>query len=243
MAELPNTDNIKSANIQRSQMYPYQAYQPRKEKKKFGFFIPHSIVFAFALAWTLLIVIGPYTLEPHTVEDLSGTSPGIENEEQTSKMNPIAKFIYSQGDRDCHQRKDRSFFLNDNQMPYCARCFAIYLGMAIGAGIATFYRVPFKTWWLLGLVPMVVDGTVQLFAHSGPFPTGYESTNLMRVLTGSLFGAVMCFALAKVMYDVHDMLEEVLEERKKKKIVQKEKVQNGKNEKENKEKEIKMRPS
>lgn len=237
MAESPNT---KSVNIAKNQI----PYQPRKEKKKFGFFIPHSIVFAYALIWTLLIIIAPFTMEPHTVEDLSGTSPAIENEDQTSKMNPIAKFIYSQGDRDCHQRKDRSFFLNDNQMPYCARCFAIYLGLAIGAGIATFYRVPFKTWWLIGLVPMAVDGTVQLFAHSGPFPTGYESTNLMRVLTGSLFGIVMAFALAKVLYDVHDILEEVLEERKKKKILARENLQKEKivNDKKG-EKEVKIPPS
>ncbi len=195
---------------------PSPYYRPRREKKKFGIFIPHTALFIFCFIYTLLIVVAPYTMPPHTVTDLSGYSPSIDNEDQTSKMNPLAQFIYSQGDRDCHQRADRSLFLNDNEMPYCARCFAIYLGMAIAAGIAMFYRVPFKAWWLAGLVPMIVDGTVQLFANSGPFPTGYESTNAMRVFTGVLFGAIMVFALAKVMYDVHDMIEEMLANRKEK---------------------------
>jgi uncharacterized membrane protein len=42
---------------------------------------------------------------------------------------PVGAFI-------CHQRPERSFFLNGQQMAVCARCMGLYTGAAVGATLA-----------------------------------------------------------------------------------------------------------
>ena len=42
---------------------------------------------------------------------------------------PLAAFI-------CHQRPERSFFLNGQQMAVCARCTGLYAGAAVAAPLA-----------------------------------------------------------------------------------------------------------
>ena len=61
----------------------------------------------------------------------------------------------------CHCRPERSFFWRGRQFPLCARCTGQLAGLL--------------------LLPMIADGTVQLL-------TRYESTNLRRLVTGTLFG-------------------------------------------------------
>src|SRR5215472_9797185 len=87
----------------------------------------------------------------------------------------------------CHQMPSRSFFILGYQMAYCERNTAIYLAMA-GAGLAYarlrargLAPLPWR-WYLLLILPMAVDGFTQLFGWR-------ESTWLLRIVTGSLFGA------------------------------------------------------
>lgn len=84
----------------------------------------------------------------------------------------------------CHCRADRSFFYTRNgrrhKAPICARCTGELVGFSISL-IRCFFGLP--SWWvcLILMIPMVVDGFVQLL-------TPYESTNPRRFVTGAGFG-------------------------------------------------------
>lgn len=165
------------------------------------------IIFSIALFWALGMIIAPLTLPPNSVTDLSpelkkgGGVGSIDNSEITKDMNPYAKFFYERGDMDCHTLKERSLFINGNQMPYCTRDAGLFFGLALGLGITLFIRFTIKIWWLiLGIVPLGVDGTIQLV-------TTYESNNILRLTTGGLAGVVITIALGWVLYDLSKALE------------------------------------
>lgn len=80
----------------------------------------------------------------------------------------------------CHCRPDRSFIIRHRRFPICARCTGELVGMLISL-VCCFFFFPPVWLGLLLMVPMVIDGFVQL-------KTSYESTNLRRFVTGSLFG-------------------------------------------------------
>jgi uncharacterized membrane protein len=154
------------------------------------------IIFLIVTIWTLGMIIAPLTLPSNSVGDLTGKVGPVDNEEITKDMNPYAQHYYSAGDVNCHTISERSFFINGNQMPFCARDVAIFFGLVIGLGIVLFIRFPIKVWWIIGgLVPIGLDGGIQLL-------TSYESNNLFRVLTGVLAGLVTTLALGFVIYDI-----------------------------------------
>jgi uncharacterized membrane protein len=86
----------------------------------------------------------------------------------------------------CHQMPSRSFFILGHQMPYCERNTAIYLSMAAAGLVYARLRphglrpLPWR-WYIVLILPMAVDGFTQLFGWR-------ESTWLLRVVTGTLFG-------------------------------------------------------
>jgi uncharacterized membrane protein len=47
-------------------------------------------------------------------------------------MDLLLAFIFSIGSVICHQRPERSFFLDGHQLPVCARCTGLYLSGALG---------------------------------------------------------------------------------------------------------------
>ena len=49
-----------------------------------------------------------------------------------SELNPYYAFVYAFGDLNCHQKFERSWTINGNQMPVCARDVGIFLGLALG---------------------------------------------------------------------------------------------------------------
>jgi uncharacterized membrane protein len=51
---------------------------------------------------------------------------------------PLCGFI-------CHQRPERSFFLEGSQLPICARCSGLYAGAAAAAPFALFIASPLNT--------------------------------------------------------------------------------------------------
>lgn len=81
----------------------------------------------------------------------------------------------------CHGRADRSFFLCGKQLPICARCTGELIGILIGIPIVFFTGRIRVSAMLLLMLPMVIDGFLQLL-------TLYESKNYKRLLTGILFG-------------------------------------------------------
>lgn len=147
------------------------------------------VVFAFTSLWAALVVTAPMMVPSGTLQDLSGVVGGHENEYQFEDLSPLPHAIYWFGDGECHQLASRSYFINDNQMPFCARDFGLFLGLAMGFGIASFYRPKINPLLLLlGLVPMGIDGGVQLI-------TSYESNNPLRLLTGAIAGLSMALLM------------------------------------------------
>tara|TARA_B100000767_G_scaffold275396_1_gene312159 strand:+ start:2991 stop:3749 length:759 start_codon:yes stop_codon:yes gene_type:complete len=126
------------------------------------------------------------------------------------ELDPYAAFIYGFGDLNCHNKAERSWEINGNQMPLCVRDVGIFLGLAIGGFV--FSRKGLNRWTLrdtylslvpekylggvyknnrrtmaiiaIGIIfvlPMAIDGFTQYF-------TSYESTAMMRLITGAPFG-------------------------------------------------------
>lgn len=118
----------------------------------------------------------------------------------------IASFTYAVGEFICHQRPDRSLKVSGNYLPLCVRCLGILVGMTMTFGYSLFVINPtgkffealnqflpprlreIQPSWLpvvligaMLMTPMTLDGLAQLI-------TGYESTNVKRIITGFLFG-------------------------------------------------------
>ncbi len=136
-----------------------------------------------------------------------------------SELDPYAALIYGFGDLNCHNKAERSWEVNGNQMPVCVRDVGIFLGLAIGGFI--FSRKGLNRWTLrdtflsifpdrytediyrnnrrtlaviivtvIFALPMALDGFSQLLIAS------YESTAFMRLLTGTPFGIFVGLFLA-----------------------------------------------
>ena len=131
---------------------------------------------------------------------------------------PLVAIVYMIGDINCHQKYDRSYEVNGNQTAICARDVGILLGFLAGAivwsryglnrysirdsflsilpdkWVAPLYRTDRRLiamWAIIiaGLAPTGIDGFTQLL-------TDYESTNIVRILTGSTMGAALAWLIA-----------------------------------------------
>lgn len=88
----------------------------------------------------------------------------------------------------CHCRDDRSFHYHGKKFPICARCTGELAGILICIPCSFFFLPPLPL-TVLAMLPMVVDGFLQL-------KTSYESTNPRRFVTGLLFGYALFALLA-----------------------------------------------
>lgn len=147
-----------------------------------------TIVLATFGILLLLLLISPYLVPPGKFQDLSGKVLSMDNQGQFSGINPVAWLVYSFGDFNCHQLKDRSFFLNDNEMPMCSRDTGVFIGLFFGALVMSAFSLTMrKRYLVIGLLPMLADGLLQAV-------TSYQSDNSIRVATGLLAGiAVVVF--------------------------------------------------
>ncbi len=196
------------------------------------------IVAAAVGAYLLLCFLVPLVLPEGTVPELSGRANALDYASQESwgnlnhgddaklghdqpsrgtfawsELNPFWGFVYAFGDLNCHQKHERSWEINGNQMPVCTRDIGIFIGLFIGAALFglrgvnrwtvrdTFLSVfpdeKIETLYLkdrrmvamllligIGVAPMGIDGFTQLL-------TGYESSNPVRVVTGLFSGLVI----------------------------------------------------
>ncbi len=171
---------------------------------KLTFNIVNFIIYLILVTWALILVIVPFGAEPNTIDfGDDGVTTFLEHSDEIEENtdNDFVESIYDSGDSMCHQKASRSLFVNGNQMPYCARDVALFWGFAIGVGVVTLVRIELKWWWLVGgLVPMGIDGGVQLF-------TDYESTNILRVITGGSAGIVTGFAIGVIVYELTEVVK------------------------------------
>ncbi len=148
------------------------------------------VMFVISALWLALVLVAPYLVPADTLTDLSGSVSVRDNADQFEDLGALPRAIYSIGDVECHQIASRSYFLNGNEMPFCARDLGLFVGLAAGLGVVTFYRYkinPFIA--LLGLVPIGIDGGLQLV-------TDYESNNALRLSTGIIAGVAMVLLIA-----------------------------------------------
>jgi uncharacterized membrane protein len=173
------------------------------------------IFLVLAAVHVIAIFTAPYTIPPNTVSGLDGNANMIDSFDRWNDLNPYARVVYLFGDFNCHQIESRSFFLNGNQMPVCARDTGMALGFLIGS-VLFLFTIPksnpfvmFLTPFLrekaaalknemaillaviIGIVfmsPMAVDGLVQT-------ASSYDSTNTIRFLTGLSFGWVLVLGM------------------------------------------------
>ena len=92
----------------------------------------------------------------------------------------------------CHCKDERSFHYKGRKFPICARCTGELVGIFVSLFSCFFFQLP--VWaCILIMIPLIVDGTVQMF-------TKYESTNFRRFVTGFLFGygLFMLFAISMI---------------------------------------------
>ena len=148
------------------------------------------VAFVISSLWLALVVASPFMVSRNTLEDLSGSVGVKDNGAVFKDLDTLPKAIYSIGDVECHQISDRSYYLNGNQMPFCARDLGLFIGLAAGFGVALFYRVRMNPlYFLLGLIPMGIDGGLQAF-------TSYESNNPLRLATGIIAGAALAVLIS-----------------------------------------------
>ncbi len=152
-----------------------------------------TVILILFSAWCALVFIAPFTVAPGTITDLSGRVGIIDHPQLPGELNPLAGVIYWLGDANCHQIVSRSFFLNGNEMPFCARDVGIFIGLVAGMAVALLAAPKLKLWLItLGFVPILIDGGLQL-------GTAYLSNNPLRLATGlvaGLAGAMLIHYLA-----------------------------------------------
>jgi len=185
------------------------------------------VLFLVAVWWTASIFLAPMTIAPGTFAYTEGRANAVDHWDLYAgpEFNWYAKVIYVLGDAECHQLWYRSLWINGNQMPVDARDTSIYLfatfglfwammtpaSLSVSQGIVNAFPPKVRAWarrvgplWFavsavaLGLAPVAVDGTVQLFQAW----THYESTNPVRVVTGIPCGLVAGLLLGTVVKSI-----------------------------------------
>ena len=104
----------------------------------------------------------------------------------------LAEVIYHAFGVFCHQRPDRSYFIEGHKLGVCARCTGLYAGFAITLLLYPLIRSlrinvnPPRQYLILAAIPLAVDFTLTFFGF-------WENTHTSRLLTGTLLGSVAVF--------------------------------------------------
>jgi len=160
------------------------------------------IIEAILLAVLLAIVIAPLALPNDSIGGLDGSIGSLDHGEDLDDVPWPQRAVYLLGDINCHQQADRSFDLNGNQMPFCARDLGLLAGAVLGlaAFVLLGRKVPW-TWFLVLLVPMALDGVVQAI-------TDYESSNIVRLFTGAIAGLAAGYGAGTLIDDFFERPDE-----------------------------------
>jgi uncharacterized membrane protein len=128
----------------------------------------------------------------------NGTHPLVLTEYSAWRANYSGLFVFSRNEIGIN-RADIVVYPGTVgfKMPVCARDFGIYLGSLLGMALFVVLKDKIGPMslpvYLLFLVPLVADGFVQLL-------TGYESTNMLRLVTGLIAGGASGVALLSIIY-------------------------------------------
>src|SRR6185436_18862689 len=106
--------------------------------------------------------------------------------------NEIAAGIYRGFGLFCHQRPDRSYFIEGHKLAVCSRCTGLYAGFAITLLLYPLVRslrnnvAPPRIYLILAAIPLGIDFSLTFFGI-------WENTHTSRLLTGALLGSVAVF--------------------------------------------------
>ena len=160
--------------------------------------------------------LAPAMVEADTIGELSGRANMLDFHKENDQnftwtdLNVYSAAIYAFGDLNCHNKHERSWSVNGNQMPVCVRDVGIFAGLALGGFIYSrrgvnrwtirdtflsvlpdeqlnpIYRKNRRTMLFIAIgaicvIPMALDGFTQLL-------TDRESTAFLRLVTGIQFG-------------------------------------------------------
>jgi uncharacterized membrane protein len=118
-------------------------------------------------------------------------------------MGLIIAIIYAAGGLICHQRPERSFFLDGHQFPVCARCTGLYLSAAVGI-IGWLALKIARRWTSLPFDARLAKRVVIISAipTAISFMTGvlgmWDGSNLTRAILAIPFGASLGAVVAAV---------------------------------------------
>lgn len=113
----------------------------------------------------------------------------------------LAQVIYRAFAVLCHQRPDRSYFIDGHKLAVCARCTGLYAGFVITLLLYPLVRslrtttTPPRSWLLLAAVPLGIDFSLTFFGI-------WENTHTSRLLTGALLGSVAVFYVVPGLMDL-----------------------------------------
>ena len=104
----------------------------------------------------------------------------------------IAEGIYRGFGIFCHQRPDRSYFIEGHKLAVCSRCTGLYAGFAFTLLIYPLVRslrsaaTPPRRVLFVAAIPLLIDFGLTFFGI-------WENTHTSRLLTGALLGSVTVF--------------------------------------------------
>lgn len=99
----------------------------------------------------------------------------------------------------CHQMYKRSFTIFGCQFPVCARCTGLGLGQFFGL-IFSFVLLKYNIQFFV--LPAVLSLMILGIDGLGQFYKKWESTNLRRLITGSLCGFFVLLFFNKIIYEL-----------------------------------------
>jgi len=100
----------------------------------------------------------------------------------------------------CHQQEERSFIINDVQLAVCSRCTGIYSGFFAGVILYPLLRRKInKRQRKLLIIGGSILLTEFIFSHLNIF----NSSNLMRLLTGLLPGFITSNIFSNAIFDLN----------------------------------------
>lgn len=104
----------------------------------------------------------------------------------------LAEVIYHAFGIFCHQRPDRSYFIEGHKLAVCSRCTGLYASFAITLLLYPLIRSlrvaanPPRIYLILAAIPLGIDFSLTFFGL-------WENTHTSRLLTGALLGSVAVF--------------------------------------------------
>ena len=95
----------------------------------------NKIALAGLIIMSFLVIslfVSPLMIEKNSINHLDGNANWIDYSDKWDSLPLFPRVIYYFGDINCHQKYERSFIINGNQMPVCSRDTGIFIGMVIG---------------------------------------------------------------------------------------------------------------